>query len=73
MRHSHLTFSLAYDVEDDPGPSRTQLSADIAIAIAEVAEISEGLESGRIPATPLTVRRLEQATAALESLVAQLP
>jgi hypothetical protein len=68
-----LTLNLAYDVEDDPLSSRSKLSADIAIAIAEVAEISEGLESGRTPATPLTVRRLEQATAALESLVAQLP
>lgn len=68
-----MTLNLAYDMEDDPGSSRTQLSADIAIAIAEVAEISEGLESGRTPATPLTVRRLEEATVALESLVAQLP
>jgi hypothetical protein len=68
-----LTFNLAYDVEDDAQSLPTRLSADIARAIAQVAEISEGLESGRLPPSPVTVRRLERATAVLEALVAHLP
>lgn len=68
-----MTFHLAYDLEDDPGSEHVQLSADIAAAIARVATISEGLESGRVAPTPATVRRLERATADLELLVAQLP
>jgi hypothetical protein len=67
-----LTFHLAYDVEDDAGREHVQLSADIAAAIARVATISEGLESGRVAPTPATVRHLEEATADLERLVAQL-
>ena len=67
-----MTFHIAYD-EEDEAARHVQLSADIAAAIARVATITEGFESGRVTATPASVRLLENATAELEHLVAQLP
>ena len=72
MRQPHLTPQLAPDLLDDNDP-KPDTSREVAAAIAAVAEIMYGMESGRLPATPETVARLQRATAELEALVAQLP
>ena len=68
-----MTSLPAFQLPDEPASAQLTPGQQVAAAIAEVAELMNALESGKLAPSAGSVLRLQRATAELEALVARLP